>query len=194
MIESTLPTSAAAFEAKYRSDPDPWKFASSDYERGRYQTILSSLLKPSYPRAFEPGCSIGELTAALAERCGSLLATDISPTAAALARARCEPLPNVTVSCMNIADGLPAGPFDLIVMSEIGYYFEPARLARLTDDLIDRLTPRGEITAAHWLGHSADHILHGDEVHTLLGAHSRLEWQAGSRATGFRVDSWLRRA
>ena len=183
-----------SFEAKYRNDPDPWKFASSSYERNRYQTILASLLEPSYQRVFEPGCSIGELTAALAERCETLIATDISPTAAARAEARCAHLPNVTVACMNIAEQLPDGPFDLIVLSEVGYYFEPARLASLTEDLIDRLTPQGELTAAHWLGHSADHVLHGDEVHSLLGAHTRLEWLAGSRATGFRVDSWRRRA
>ena len=31
------------FESMYRQAYDPWRFASSDYERGRYEEALSQL-------------------------------------------------------------------------------------------------------------------------------------------------------
>jgi Nodulation protein S (NodS) len=60
------PVSEASFEAKYRHSPDPWQFAASPYEQRRYAAILRSLSRARYSRAFEPGCSVGVLTAALA--------------------------------------------------------------------------------------------------------------------------------
>jgi SAM-dependent methyltransferase len=81
--------SPEAFETMYRQSRDPWNFATSEYERGRYRAILDALLRGSYRRAFEPGCSIGELTARLACRCDRIVATDVAPSAVALARERC---------------------------------------------------------------------------------------------------------
>ena len=62
-------SSGEVFEALYRADPDPWRFASSTYEQGRYATLLRALQRDHYEYAFEPGCSIGEFTALLAPRC-----------------------------------------------------------------------------------------------------------------------------
>jgi hypothetical protein len=36
--------SAKAFERMYRQSRDPWNFAASEYERGRYRTTLDALL------------------------------------------------------------------------------------------------------------------------------------------------------
>ena len=46
----------ATFEALYARTDDPWSFATSDYELGRYRATLD-LIGASYQRAFEPGCS-----------------------------------------------------------------------------------------------------------------------------------------
>jgi hypothetical protein len=35
--------SAQAFERRDPENPDPWDFASSDYERSRYRSILDAL-------------------------------------------------------------------------------------------------------------------------------------------------------
>ena len=123
--------SEAAFEAKYRDSPDPWQFAASPYEQRRYSTLLRSLTQARYSRAFEPGCSVGVLTAALAERCDSLLACDIAPTAVHLARQRCAGFSNVRIDQADLAKSVPPGRFDLIVFSELGYYFSAAVLARI---------------------------------------------------------------
>jgi hypothetical protein len=65
------PTNLAdSFEALYHGNPDPWNFVGSAYERARYAATLAALPKSSYTSAFEPGCSIGELTARLAKQPG----------------------------------------------------------------------------------------------------------------------------
>ena len=77
---------------------------------------------PAIQTGFEPGCSIGVLTERLARICDQVEAMDISPTAVARTRDRCGLLQNVTVSHGALPVDLPTGYFDLIVLSEIGYY------------------------------------------------------------------------
>jgi SAM-dependent methyltransferase len=148
----------------YHQSRDPWNFAQSEYERGRYRATLDALLRPSYRRAFEPGCSIGELTALMALRCDRVVATDVAPSAVAVAKERCRGLRNVDVYQADLANGLPNGPFDLIVMSEVGYYFEPRVLAAIATATAAQLEPGGEFVAVHWLGHSDDHVLGGEAL------------------------------
>lgn len=185
--------SGAAFEARYRSAPDPWNFAGSAYERGRYRDIVHGLSKARYRCAYEPGCSIGELTVRLAARCDRVFASDISPTAADRARLRCAPLANVSVACADVSGEIPDGPFDLIVFSEIGYYFERTELARIARRLTCSMEAGGEFVAVHWLGDSEDHVLHGDEVHEVLEETPDLALIARRRAPGYRIDTWVRR-
>jgi len=77
----------------YREKTDPWNFATDAYERSRYESLLSALAGQRYHRAFEPGCSIGVLTASLAPFCDELLAIDLSETAISHARRRCAVYP-----------------------------------------------------------------------------------------------------
>lgn len=186
--------SEAAFEAKYQRSYDPWQFATSLYEQRRYVTTLRSLTRAHYKRAFEPGCSVGVLTAALAERCDALVACDVAPTAVRLARQRCAGFPNVHVGQADLAKSIPQGPFDLIVFSEMGYYFEPAQLAEIAAALATRLGQGGEFVAVHWRGESEDHVLHGDAVHAILKEtfRGRCTWSKGQRYPEFRLDVWQR--
>ncbi len=188
--------SPEAFENRYSENPDPWNYRASPYERGKYQITLESLSRPRFAHAFEPACSIGELTAMLAARCGRLLATDVSTTAVQRARARCAGLHNVRVECCDLRTDLeahtPGQGFDLIVFSEVGYYFDVESLAALARRLADNLCPQGELIAVHWRGHSADHVLHGDEVHRCLLSTLPLQHRLGDHHPGFRLDSWLK--
>jgi SAM-dependent methyltransferase len=186
--------SQAFFEARYQASSDPWHFASSEYELDRYETTLECLARASYRRGFEPGCSVGVLTAALARRIDHLIACDIAETAVACAKQRCRELANVEIYQRDVAAGPPDGMFDLIVFSELGYYFSADRLSAIARQLADRLEPGGEFIAVHWLGKSADHVLHGNQVHEVLGQALRCEQIADSSHTGFRIDSWRRRS
>ena len=188
------PWSAAAFEEKYVAQSDPFHFASSPYEREKYRATLAALPRPRFRRAFEPGCSIGELSFELAGRCDELVATDVSPTAIRRARQRCAELAHLDFRCEDLrSHRAPRGSYDLIVFSEIGYYLSAAELELQTHKLTDLLAPGGTFLAVHWLGHSADHQLHGDEVHEILAGETAFEALADDRRPGYRMGTWRRR-
>ncbi len=180
------------FESMYQAAEDPWQFASSDYERGRYHALLSMLQRPRYRCAFEPGCSIGELSALLAPRCDALLAIDVAPTAIARARQRCQEFPNVEFEVADLERFEPDRVFDLIVLSEIGYYFDRPQLEIILRRLASNLSEDGELVSCHWLGHSADHAQHAEEVHEACLAALPLSLNRSARQSHYRIDTWLR--
>lgn len=191
-------TSAAAFEARYRRADDPWSFASSPYELARYDAIIEALPRDRYRRALEPGCSIGVLTARLAGRCDRVDALDLAPTAVTAARARCAGMPHVTIEVGRWPDDVRRGPYDLVVLSEVGYYQARAGLLRSLAALEQRLETTADLVAVHWLGNSDDHVLHGDDVHEAIA--ERPEWthlsgtRVVQRSDGYRLDVWRRGA
>lgn len=189
-------TSAAFFEAMFRGSSDPWNFAVDPYEQFRYNTILQALQPGPYRHAYEPGCSVGALTEKLATLCERVDACDVSPSAVAEAQARCGLLPGVALRVGSIRDAVNFGQYDLIVLSEIGYYFSSTEWGCLVAGLVDQMQPGAVLLASHWLGSSPDHVLSGDEVHALL-THPQLEHEHAERHPdaargGFRLDRWRR--
>lgn len=189
MITNT--TSQVFFDGMYQRNPDPWSFASSPYELDRYAHILDALRGRQYKNAFEPGCSIGVLTEELASICDRVEATDIAHVAVQRARHRCSTLANVHIECAALPDDIPAGKFDLIVFSEIGYYFSEFQLQSLINQLITHMGPGGTFLAAHWLGSSSDHLLSGDHVHQIIMGVERLNQVHSERHDKFRLDRWV---
>lgn len=189
-------TSAAFFEAKYQAVPDPWDFAHDAYELARYDAIVEALQGQRYARAFEPGCSVGVLTERLAATCDAVDACDFSATAAAQARARCAALPNVHVCTAALTGREDWKRYDLVVLSEIGYYFTDADWLEMVDTMVGRMQHGTTLLAAHWLGHSDDHILSGDCVHAILETNKRLvpvdAQRLGEGEQGFRLNLWRR--
>ena len=175
----------------YAKREDPWEFASSQYELDRYAAIVRALGNRRYRRAFEPGCSIGILSAQLSAFCDRVEAMDISPTAVARARLHCEHLPNVQIVCGSLPEMIPDGEIDLVVFSEIGYYFTETQLCSVATELVKQMSPEGTFLAAHWLGSSQDHVLDGDRVHAVLETLSDLSLVQSERYSGFRLDRWI---
>lgn len=128
-MSANLP--AGYFDACYASTSDPWEFRTRWYEHRKHACALAALPQARYRRGFEPGCSIGVFTAALAARCDGLLATDVSETPLPAARDRLVNLPHVALERGGVLEGFPPGNFDLIVISELAYYFDPVDLLRL---------------------------------------------------------------
>ena len=186
-------TTAAFFEDMYRQNADPWNFAESSYEQERYANILDSVDGRRYLRAFEPGCLIGVLTRRLALLCDRLEAIEISSTAVACARERCKDLPQIHIECGSLPEAIPAGKFDLIVFSEIGYYFEEEELQVIVHRLAEELNSGGYFIAAHWLGTSRDHILSGDMVHRIIYDCDLLLLNDERRYAHFRLDRMVRK-
>jgi len=112
-----------SFDRMYQDDDDPWRFASSPYERDKYRTTIESLGSARYARCFEPACSIGVLTALLAGRADEVVACDASSRAIAKATTRLADATNVQWVTAPIPEWWPSGSFDLIVLSELGYYW-----------------------------------------------------------------------
>ncbi|MFT3855167.1 MAG: SAM-dependent methyltransferase [Ilumatobacteraceae bacterium] len=164
----------STFERAYAASGDPWDFATSVYERRRYDAV-ESLLRPlagsgarPYRRCFEPACSVGVLTERLAARCDEVVAVDPSPSAIAAARTRLAGNDRVQLAVGAIPEWWPDGEFDLIVFAELGYYWDRAGLADLLVRLGALRAPGGDVVAVHWLGKSTDHLLHGFDVHAAL--------------------------
>ena len=180
------------FDGVYRASDDPWAFASSPYERAKYADTLATLPRPHYGRAFEIGCSIGVLTAQLAPRCGHLLSVDVSEAALAQARQRCAALPQVELRKLQVPNEFPDGKFDLMLLSEVGYYWSPADLARAADQLLAALPPGGQLLLVHWTPVVPDYPQTGDEVHDFFlqktGPQGPLRHLHGHRADKYRLD------
>jgi SAM-dependent methyltransferase len=185
-------TSQAFFENMYRKDADPWHFATSEYELRRYATILRALSGRRFKRALEPGCSVGVLTQQLAAYCDRVDAIDISPTAVELAQNRCRQFPNTNIVCDSLSHPTVEKTFDLVVFSEIGYYFEEQALRDILHTIVGQIEPQGILVASHWLGSSPDHLLGGDRVHEIIGESDKLIATRAERYEDFRLDCWSR--
>ncbi len=90
------------FHDMYRDSDDPWGFTSRWYEQRKYALSLAALSSPRYGSVFEPGCSVGVLSAQLATRADHLLCTDVSPRAVELARERLDGHDSVEVRVGDI--------------------------------------------------------------------------------------------
>jgi SAM-dependent methyltransferase len=153
------------FEEKFRNDIDPWQFRTSAYERNKYEATVGALSKPQYRSGLEVGCAIGILSGLLARRCDTLLSLDGAATA--IAEASQQDLPNVRFETAFLPNEFPQGTFDLIVLSEVLYYFDENDLMRLADKCLDAINGQGEMILCHWLGET-DYPLAGDRASDLF--------------------------
>jgi SAM-dependent methyltransferase len=171
------------FDELYARHPDPWGFETSDYESRKYGATVAALGDRRYASALEVGCSIGVLTERLAAQCDTLLAIDVAE--AALARARARPLPNVSFERREVPEQWPAGPFDLIVCSEVLYYLDAPAFDAAQEAIERTLLPGGSLLAVHWRPPARRYPLRGDEVHERL---TSLGWPA---AVSLRTGSYV---
>lgn len=160
----------AHFEQLYRANPDPWRFASSSYERAKYAATLAALPRERYARGLDVGCSIGVLTEALAARCDDLLG--LEPVQAALdqARRRTADLAHVRFAPFFVPAQWPDEPFDLIVVSEVVDYLGAVDLATLGDRIRASLLAGGDLVLVHWVGKKAGPASTGEASDLLIAA------------------------
>jgi protein-L-isoaspartate O-methyltransferase len=156
---------ASYFDALYQANPDPWKFATSEYEAKKYAATIAALPRAHYHSALEIGGSIGVLTQKLAKVCDQVLSIDVSEHAQSQAIHRCQQLPQVSFEIMQFPQQYPHKKFDLILVSEVGYYWCPEDLAIAQQKIIELLKPGGNLLLVHWLPLSPDYPLTGDQVH-----------------------------
>lgn len=156
------------FDDFYGEAVDPWGFSTRWYEERKRNLTMASLPRRRFASGFEPGCSIGVLTADLAARCDQLLATDIAEQPLRIARERLAGSPTVRFEHLAVPRQWPAEHFDLIVLSEIGYYCDAVDLELLLDRAVESMTPDGVLIACHWRHRVEEYPLTGDQVHAAL--------------------------
>jgi predicted TPR repeat methyltransferase len=176
------------FERLYSESGDPWSFETSEYERKKYERTLAVLGGRRFNRALEAGASIGVFTGMLADRCDELLAVDVSEQAVAAARERLSGWGHVRVERRTLPEEMPEGPFDLIVASEVLYYFPREEMLGLLRAFERELAPGGTLVAVHWRRETKTYPLQGDEVHGLLVEHTRLERKETIIEADYRLD------
>jgi SAM-dependent methyltransferase len=181
----TLPPSY--FDDLYRHTTDPWSFRTRWYEERKRAVTLASLPDRHYGSAFEPGCSNGALTSVLAPRCDRLLAMDVTERAVDEAGATAPA--NVVVERGAVPADWPDASFDLVVVSELGYYLDHDACRRLMELAV---ASAGTVVAVHWRHPVAEYPLSGDEVHAALAgaAGSTMGHLVGHREADFVLDVW----
>jgi SAM-dependent methyltransferase len=177
------------FDALYQTDPDPWKFATSAYEAEKYAATIAALPR-RYNSALEIGGSIGVLTQKLAGVCAAVLSIDVSPVAQSQAIYRCRDLPQVRFEIMQFPQSAPTEKFDLILVSEVGYYWCSEDLQIAQQRIFELLEPNGQLLLVHWLPRTPDYPLTGDEVHDyfLQFVPTQLEHLQHQRTDRYRLD------
>ncbi|MEO9239171.1 MAG: class I SAM-dependent methyltransferase [Jatrophihabitantaceae bacterium] len=163
-------TDTGYLDRLYRDDDDPWQLADGFYEKRKRDLLLASLDRTRFRSGFEPGCSIGLLSLQLAQRCDALLASDYHPRAVERARGRLAGLAGVRVQTMLLPDQWPvAHEFDLIVLSELGYFIDRPAWIRFCQQAKASLSPDGTVVACHWRHPFAERRTSTEELHSLLG-------------------------
>jgi LmbE family N-acetylglucosaminyl deacetylase/SAM-dependent methyltransferase len=183
---------AGYFDRRYDRSDDPWGFESRWYEERKRALTLAMLPRRRFASTFEPGCGTGLLSLELAQRSDLLLAADISMAATEATRRRLTGLDHVTVQQLTVPADWPAERFDLVVLSELGYYLDDADLDHLVERAAGALSDDGVLVGCHWRHPVADHRRSGDDVHEKLAAAPELSSLARYRDDDVAVDVWVR--
>ena len=97
----------------------------------------------------------------------------------------------VRVSRPPILRFFPPGPFDLVILSEIAYYFDLTELERVMARVMESTVPGAHVLGVHWLGQT-DYPLTGDRTHRIIGRTLGLHTLVHHRDEEFVLDVWQR--
>ncbi len=184
----------AYFDRIYSTTDDPWGFETREYEREKYARTIAMLPRERYRRCLEIGCSVGVLSGMLLERCDELFATEINDRALARARERNADQAGATFVKMNFPEEVPPGKFDLVLLSEVAYYWAAPAFALAQKLILEELLEAGgTLILVHYTPEETDYPMTGDEVHEgylalSKGANAVLKQEADYRGEEYRID------
>jgi len=181
-----------ALDDLHESSADPWKVRTSWYEKRKRAVTLASLPRERYSRALEVGGSVGALAAELAGRVDDLVVVDESRAATDAAHSSLGSLVGVEVVQGSVPEDWPAGHFDLVVVSEVGYFLSPARLRRLVVRVESCLTDGGAVVLCHWRHPVRGWPMDGPAVHRHWSEWSDVPRVATHVEDDFRLDVFSR--
>jgi hypothetical protein len=196
-------TSQDYFDALYDRSDDPWRIAGNWYEQRKRGLVTAMLPRRRFRHAFEPACGSGELSLELGRRCDRLLCSDFSATAVQIAQERWHQAGassrGVPCDARFIRMAVPGewpvqwGPaFDLIILSEFGYYLDRGALDALPALADASLAADGVLLACHWKHDFAQRVHATATVHALFDQLDGLHRCAHYGDADFLLDVWSR--
>lgn len=174
----------------YEADPDPWQISTGFYERRKRELVLGCLPGPRYASAFEPACANGELSVLLAQRCARLLSVDVSERAVRAASARLAGSPGVSVRQLALPEQWPDERFDLVVLSEFGYFLPLENWQQVAERTAAGLTEVATVLACHWRADFAERLVQTELLHEVLHQNLPLRHVLRLDDEDFLVDVW----
>lgn len=183
------------FETMFRETDDPWDLETSIYEKDKFEDSVRSLSQRRYNAGFEVGCAKGVLTLKLADRCAGLLSIDISQSAIDAARLRTASLDHVAFERMAFPSQAPVSMFDLVVLSEVAYYWADDDLKLAACWIDEHLAPGGDLLLVHYTGET-DYPQSGDDAVAKLARNLNIPVDVveAHRHPRYRLDLWRRRS
>ena len=141
------------FELKYRDRVDPWSARTAN-DADIYGPMMEWLqrARAKYRHALDVGCGEGLFTARLARIAERVTGVDVSQTA--IARAQSIAPGNVEFDVMDLIgqdmpESKPDAGFDLIVCSQVLYYYSPEQLGDVLPRLSSMLSADGLLLIAN---------------------------------------------
>lgn len=186
------------FDALYTNKPDPWDYQTSPFEARKRAKTIEALGERTFQAGLELGCSIGVLTTNLAPHCETLVGVDGSPLACDLARVRLADYLNVEIVQARFPDDLETltalGERDLIVLSEILYFFSTDDIAALASYVCATLSQDGLCVVVNFDGETQAGFS-GVEANQLFAqlSHGTLEQTSLKTYEGFQVVTYQQR-
>lgn len=169
---------------------DPWGLESLWYEARKRDLMMAALPETRYQSALEAGCANGMLTERLAGRCDALVAVDLVPRAIEHTRERLSAHDHVEARVARLPAEWPAGRFDLIVLSEIGYFFSREAWDATVTCARNSLSHDGTIIACHWLRPFAERQISTRHVHAAIGGQRGLHRHVRHIEPDFLLEVW----
>jgi chemotaxis methyl-accepting protein methylase len=105
-----------------------------------------------------------------------------------VARERLSGQRHVRVERRTLPEEMPEGQFDLIVASEVLYYFPGEEMLGVLRGFERELAPGGALLAVHWRRETKTYPLQGDQVHELLAQNTRLQNEETIIEPDYRLD------
>jgi SAM-dependent methyltransferase len=170
-------------DALYAETDDPWDFRQSEHERTRFEATLAALPKARFRSVLEVGCGNGELARRIAPLCDDYLGLDAVDKALETAR---QTVPEARFEKAFLPCRLPGGAHDLIVLSEILYFLDPAGVTDLAMQ-IDARWPGAHLLMVTYRGPSGN-LLECEAALALFMA----TLDAGRRVATARLDPAFR--
>ena len=153
------------FEARYRSEADPWEVFSKQDELAKCEAVVAAAKRGNTTDVLELGSGIGGHSAALCAIAKRLDCIEATPTGVARTREQLAGYANARVYQKTLPTTLPRSSYSTIVISELLYYLSAPDMAEVARNVVAALQRDGQLILAHHWDHFDDARQSGANIH-----------------------------